>query len=483
MDNYGKLLTLKALLSGQQTQQLQQQGLQLENQQRQTALQDQAAQTKAMQEWDGKDYTQLPSLILKNGGSGSAVFAATQQIHQAKAQASEIAAKDAETNSKTLETQIKAIDQYRGRIQSIINAPADQKQQLWDSELTAEEQAGKIKPGAISHTYPGDSQATVFANHFALGSQLAKEANELQVARIRAGGSGAEPLTGDQINQLNQTLSSRYQVLNPGRSLPPQFALPANATQKDYDRIDKALEQTEKATGTKAQQDTANAMRQQSAEMVRQNQLDRQNKEGLQPVTGTDPNTGKDVLVPMSQAKDMGLTGVMKADADMVNKATAARHWLQLADKQGDAPESMGILQLIDKMDQEGKLGTVASRWNEFMSGRVGSGDPEFAALRAKMGLSATKLMQAHVGSRGGSFMLEHFEDLANAKKMDASTLRAGVRSELDYMNDVAMMPQNARAQDNRKYSSPPSGATMKVPGSDGKVHWSDGKQDLGVAE
>jgi hypothetical protein len=28
-----------------------------------------------------------------------------------------------------------------------------------------------------------------------------------------------------------------------------------------------------------------------------------------------------------------------------------------------------------------------------------------------------------------------------------------------------------------------PKGATMKVPGSDGKLHWSDGKQDLGVAE
>ena len=29
----------------------------------------------------------------------------------------------------------------------------------------------------------------------------------------------------------------------------------------------------------------------------------------------------------------------------------------------------------------------------------------------------------------------------------------------------------------------PPAGATMKVPGSDGKLHWSDGKRDLGVAE
>ena len=31
--------------------------------------------------------------------------------------------------------------------------------------------------------------------------------------------------------------------------------------------------------------------------------------------------------------------------------------------------------------------------------------------------------------------------------------------------------------------SNQPAGATMKVPGSDGKLHWSDGKTDLGVAQ
>lgn len=33
------------------------------------------------------------------------------------------------------------------------------------------------------------------------------------------------------------------------------------------------------------------------------------------------------------------------------------------------------------------------------------------------------------------------------------------------------------------KAGGAPAGATMKVPGSDGKLHWSDGKSDLGVAE
>ncbi len=33
------------------------------------------------------------------------------------------------------------------------------------------------------------------------------------------------------------------------------------------------------------------------------------------------------------------------------------------------------------------------------------------------------------------------------------------------------------------KTGAKPAGATMKVPGSDGKMHWSDGKRDLGVAQ
>lgn len=36
---------------------------------------------------------------------------------------------------------------------------------------------------------------------------------------------------------------------------------------------------------------------------------------------------------------------------------------------------------------------------------------------------------------------------------------------------------------DTPKAAPAPAGATMKVPGSDGKMHWSDGKQDLGVVQ
>ncbi len=157
-----------------------------------------------------------------------------------------------------------------------------------------------------------------------------------------------------------------------------------------------------------------------------------------------------------------------------------------MADKNGKTPDTMGIVQLIDSLDKKGKLGTVASRWNEFLTGKLGSGDPEFEALRTKLGLSTTLLMNAHVGNRGGSYMMEHFEDLANGKKMDAQTLKSGILSELDYVKDRAMLPGGA-AQGGGQSSGAkqPSGATHTGIGSvDKKKHWLDANNnDLGLAE
>lgn len=278
--------------------------------------------------------------------------------------------------------------------------------------------------------------------------RLSPEAALARIQEIKNSVGKNGPLAPDQIDNLNKTLADRYQVLNPGKTLPPQYVLPPNAKAQDYATVDKALEQVEHAQGVKAQQDTANAMRTQAAATSQAAAADRSDKLGREPVVGQDKD-GNTVLVSAADAKTMGLTGQMKADTDLVNKAQAGRDWLKLATNQAPAdasPDKMGIMQLVNKMDAEGKLGTITSRWEDFMAGKVGAGDPEFAALRAKMGLSTTKLMQAHVGSRGGAFMLEHFEDLANAGKMNAPTLKSALASEVDYVKDVAKMPQPSNA-------------------------------------
>jgi hypothetical protein len=443
VEQLGQVLGVKSELQQQQLQQVQ-------IQQAQRQLSDQNAITKSLLSWDGTttDPRQLAMTVLKNGGSGQAVFQVAQQLLARQQSVSEIAKNDAMTNQANADVQAKQNDALRGRILNVagITDPAA-KQAAWDAEVTKEEQAGTVKPGTISHQYPGDDAANALANQYALGSKLMEEAQNKQKLAVDAwkpaGGGLQNVITGEKIGgipdtaPLNTGFQARWNVLHPGETIPPEFQLKTGANPADFDRIDKLLEATEKGEATAAQREQTNAIRQQTFEIAR-------DKQDMNAVQGIDPKTGATVMVPYGQAQQMGIQNPLKASDDVVNKALAARHWLNLANTKApdDAkPEDMGIMQLVDKLDAEGKLGPVASRWNEFMAGKVGAGDPEISALRTKMGLSTTLLQQAHVGNRGSSQMLEHFEDLANQKKLDGPTLKASLGAEVNYVTDRAMDP------------------------------------------
>jgi len=182
---------------------------------------------------------------------------------------------------------------------------------------------------------------------------------------------------------------------------------------------------------------------------------EREEKQGLKWVTGEVPGTHQTVTVPFSQAKAMNLENQAEANADHVNKVLAARvvvPMLYNTDK-----TDLGVLQLIDELGKNGDLGAVASRWNDFMVRKVGADQTKgqlFTKLRTKLDLAQTKMMQAHVGNRGGAFMLEHFEDLANAGKLNADTLRAAVDTELRYMDRNAEKPRAGAAVSGGEKSS-----------------------------
>lgn len=54
--------------------------------------------------------------------------------------------------------------------------------------------------------------------------------------------------------------------------------------------------------------------------------------------------------------------------------------------------------------------------------------------------------------------------------------------SVLDRQGNVATLDSVAKSGTSQAIPRP-AGATMKVPGSDGRMHWSDGKSDLGIAQ
>lgn len=130
-----------------------------------------------------------------------------------------------------------------------------------------------------------------------------------------------------------------------------------------------------------------------------------------------------------------------------VNRLTAATRQLgETAD--AIVPKIDKTIAMLDNPKFIANLGPVMGRWNEFLTGKVGTNDPDLAHLRATLSLIQTGTMRAHVGARGSGNLLEKFEGLVDGKKMDAATLKgslAGIREFLQGYRD-AIHPKNGSA-------------------------------------
>lgn len=96
---------------------------------------------------------------------------------------------------------------------------------------------------------------------------------------------------------------------------------------------------------------------------------------------------------------------------------------------------------IISKLEKSGQLGPVMSRWNDFMTSKVGVG-PEFAELRNNVKLLTTAMGRVHGGARGGSSpsMIAHLNGMLNASTMDPATLRSGMGVFKDWLSTYASM-------------------------------------------
>jgi hypothetical protein len=131
---YGQLMQLRnAQQQNQLTQQeaplrLQQlqQGVQssgLQVQQQQIALKDQQAMTTAMNQWDGKSIDDLAPLVLKNGGSATAVMGLKQKSLEMRQKYSEIAKDDAATGASNIATLKNKNDMVSGALSTVLQVP------------------------------------------------------------------------------------------------------------------------------------------------------------------------------------------------------------------------------------------------------------------------------------------------------------------------------------------------------------------------
>lgn len=300
MDYYTKAVQLKSLLGNQQLQQGQMQLQQLEIKRQQDAEKDSKALTDSMQQWDGKWET-LPGLVMKNGGSATAVMGVKKAaIEQQKSEAG--LTKDQIGN---MESQNDAILEAHKAVAAV---PPEQRPAAYQQQLQNLSKVPGLDLSKFPPQYPGD------AAFQQAGAGLTGSAARLTaLAREKAAGKqpeGETPLPN--VDQMNQAMASRYQVMNPGKALPAQFTLPAGATQKDFDRLDKVMTQTENAQGTAQNQQATLALRQQTAAIAAQTHADSVAQKSSKPVIAYDENN-KAHYLPMGDAIAAGYKGITEA--------------------------------------------------------------------------------------------------------------------------------------------------------------------------
>lgn len=245
---------------------------------------------------------------------------------------------------------------------------------------------------------------------------------------------GERPL-GERVAQLNQMLTARYQVLHPKTALPAQYQIPPNATQKDYDRIDKGLEAEERATGTREQQAQTAEMRRQTLALAQSNAANRQDvavkSAGLKAYTPAlesaerfnvmaknyeDAVKNHDQQAMLSLlANHLGMTmGLQKGSRltkDVYHEAERSRPWLQGAQARFDSDGYLsGVVLTVPQMQQMINLG------RERFSEDVSKGHSE----SAYMGVQDAG--PARIPNRA---TINHYTALANGDPAKAKQLAA----------------------------------------------------------
>jgi len=152
-------------------------------------------------------------------------------------------------------------------------------------------------------------------------------------------------------------------------------------------------------------------------------------------VEGTDTD-GNQVAGTPDELKAAGVQHFVKMPALIQGQTLAARELTS-----PDGLFATARKQILD-LQARGKLGPVASRWNNFWAGKGLDGDQQ--AFRGTLGLIATKLMQAHLGNRGGKDALEHFAGLV-PEDSTPQALMTALNNEYGYVNSLSKRPKGGK--------------------------------------
>jgi hypothetical protein len=101
----------------------------------------------------------------------------------------------------------------------------------------------------------------------------------------------------------------------------------------------------------------------------------------------------------------------------------------------------------LDDPNLAAKLGPVMGRWNDFLAGKIGTGDPDYQYLRAFADLVTSGVLRAHFGARGGVGLYDKFAQNLQPGKMTPETLKSTLDAWKNFLTTAYMNPVYGKEQ------------------------------------
>lgn len=96
------------------------------------------------------------------------------------------------------------------------------------------------------------------------------------------------------------------------------------------------------------------------------------------------------------------------------------------------------VPEVTSRLDaMKGQIGPEMGRWNEFMQGRVGTNNPQFAALRSDLLMMSSAVALAHAQGRLPENLREEFDNAINAPKQTPENLKATINAMVPWLEQV----------------------------------------------
>jgi hypothetical protein len=170
---------------------------------------------------------------------------------------------------------------------------------------------------------------------------------------------------------------------------------------------------------------------------------------------------------------NLAQTEIARIRADAANDPNKLTNTMKTMKQQAQATLPR-IATTLDETERiAGMLGPVEGRWNEFMTGKIGAGDPKFKHYLDEVGMVQSAVTLAHARGRMSDSLFKHFEKMFDAGQQTAENMIQALTVAQEWLTDYANMGEPGSPVGNKPMATGSGASSGDIYARDpqGKLH------------